>query len=297
MSGPRPAGLLLEAGLVLAWSSGFIGAKLAAETPSIFLVLFWRFAIVTALLLPLAAWRWRAAFSRRRVARQMLVGALAMFGYLAFGLKAIELGVSAGTAALISALQPLATAALAGPILGDVVRGRQWLGLAVGLGGLALAVGGGLGGAPLWASGLCLISVASLVAATLLAKAAPQPMPLVPALGIQGAVSALLFAPLAVFEGGLAPSPDAAFRDAVAWFVLFSTLGGYGLYWLCLRRSSATRVGTLIYLTPPVTMIWAAAMFGEPLTATAVGGFALCLIGVALAADGRARGAPPRAPD
>ena len=49
---------------------------------------------------------------------------------------------------------------------------------------------------------------------------------------------------------------DLRFIAAVAWFILFSTIGGYGLYWLCLRRSSATRVGSLIYLTPPVTMIW-----------------------------------------
>ncbi|MGO1077512.1 hypothetical protein [Inquilinus sp. CA228] len=42
----------------------------------------------------------------------------------------------------------------------------------------------------------------------------------------------------------------AQFAAAVAWFIVFSTIIGYGLYWLCLQRSTATRIGSLIYLTP-----------------------------------------------
>ncbi|HIP79671.1 MAG TPA: EamA/RhaT family transporter, partial [Kiloniellaceae bacterium] len=80
---------------------------------------------------------------------------------------------------------------------------------------------------------------------------------------------------------------EPAFALAVAWFILFSTLGGYGLYWLCLRRTTATRVASLIYLTPPVTMVWAWAMFGEALTLAGIAGFALCLLGVSLAAQRR----------
>ncbi|WP_119459213.1 DMT family transporter [Rhodospirillaceae bacterium SYSU D60014] len=275
--------LLLEAGLVVAWSSGFIGAKLAADTPSVFLVLFWRFVIVAALLAPFVLQACRQGFGRKQIALQALLGALAMFAYLATGIKAIDLGVPAGTAALISALQPLATAALVGPWLGEIVRPRQWLGLGVGFAGVLVAVGGALGDAPLWAYGLCFVGMASLVVATLLAKAAAPMMKLLPALGIQSAVTALLFAPLALLEGGIMPPADAHFLAAVAWFILFSTVGGYGLYWLCLRRSTATRVGSLIYLTPPVTMLWAWAMFGEPLALAAVAGFALCVGGVALA--------------
>lgn len=285
---------LLEAGLVIAWSSGFIGARLAADTPSVFLVLFWRFAILAALLGPLL-WHARRELTPRGLALQAILGSLAMFGYLASGIKSIDLGVPAGTAALICALQPLATAALAGPVVGEAVLPRQWVGLGVGFAGILLAVGGGLGDAPPWAYGLSFLGMASLVAATLIAKADTTEvvMPLLPALAVQSAVSAVLFAPLALMEEGLAPVADPGFLAAVAWFVLFSTLGGYGLYWLCLRRSSAVRVGSLIYLTPPVTMLWAWAQFGEPLAPAAVAGFLLCLGGVALARAGTV--APGRA--
>lgn len=288
MSG-RWGALALQVGLVIAWSSGFIGAKLAADTPSVFLVLFWRFVVVAAVLAPFVI----AAVVRHRIGwpeirLQALIGSLAMFLYLATGVKAIDLGVSAGLTALIGALQPLATAALAGPVLGEGVRPRQWVGLVIGFAGVTVAVEGALGAAPWWAYGLPLLATAALVAATLVAKAASHRSPLIPVLGIQSAVSALLFAPLAVMEGYVLPLPDTGFVAAVVWFILFSTLGGYGLYWLCLQRMSATRVGSLIYLTPPVVMIWAWAMFGEPLTMAAVAGFALCLLGVGLARDARA---------
>lgn len=272
----------LEAGLIVAWSSGFIGARLAADAGSVFLVLFWRFVIVSFVLLPLLIRAVRRGLTVKSLILQSVLGAFAMFGYLALGVKAIDLGVPAGTAALISALQPVATAALAGPILHERVNRLQWMGLALGLAGVSLAVGGSLGGASFLAYGLSAASTLSLITATIVAKAMPDSTPLLPSLAIQSIVAALLFAPLALLEGGMAPVPDLRFIAAVAWFILFSTIGGYGLYWLCLRTSTATRVGSLIYLTPPVTMIWGWLMFSEKITIAAVIGFVICIAGVFL---------------
>lgn len=291
MTPHAPPRAVLEAGLVLAWSSGFIGARLAADASPVFLVLFWRFAIVSLLLLPFAIGAVLRGLPLGSLVLQSALGALAMFGYLALGVKAIGLGVPAGTAALVSALQPLATAALAGPLRHECVSRKQVLGLVLGLVGVSLAVGGSLGSASVVAYGLSLLSTVSLVIATLLAKALPDSTPLLPALGIQTAVSAGLFAPLAMLDEGIVPVVDTGFIGAVAWFVAFSTVAAYGLYWICLRRSTATRVGSLIYLTPPVTMIWAWIMFAEPIPLPAVVGFGICLVGVVLAGAPRVEAA------
>lgn len=273
---------ILEAGLVVAWSSGFIGARLAADATSVFLVLFWRFAIVSLALMPWLLGAMRRGLPSRSLILQSVLGVFAMFGYMALGVKAIGLGVPVGTAALISALQPIMTAAVAGPILHEHVNRSQWMGLGLGLVGVSLAVGGSLGGASSWAYALSGASTLSLVIATIIAKALPDNTPLLPSLALQSVVSAVLFAPLALLDGEILPSLDPYFVAAVAWFILFSTIGGYGLYWLCLRKSTATRVGSLIYLTPPVTMIWGWLMFSEPITMPAIVGFAICIVGVLL---------------
>ena len=69
---------------------------------------------------------------------------------------------------------------------------------------------------------------------------------------------------------------------------MFSTLGGYGFYYLCLMRSGTVRTSSLIYLTPPVTLVWAWAMFGQPMSLYTMAGLLLCLAGVWLARGERA---------
>ncbi len=45
------------------------------------------------------------------------------------------------------------------------------------------------------------------------------------------------------------------YQQVNVWVPVLSTLGGYGLYWVCLRRSSATRVASVLYLSPPITLL------------------------------------------
>ena len=70
----------------------------------------------------------------------------------------------------------------------------------------------------------------------------------------------------------------------IGWLVLVATFGGYGLYYLCLARFAPARVTSVLYLSPPVTMLWATLLWGEPLTALMMLGTAITLAGVMLAA-------------
>jgi drug/metabolite transporter (DMT)-like permease len=283
---------LTEAGFVVMWSSGFIGASLGTPEAGTPTLMVWRFLLAAGLLLVgilLLRRRWPGL---REIAVQGVVGLLAQGVYLTGVVGAVEFGVTAGTTALIAALQPLLAAALAGPVLGERVDRRQWAGLAVGLVGVALVVGGDVrvAEAPLWAYAMPFAGMAGLVAATLVERreylrgsGLETPMDVV--LGIQCTASALLFAVLAPFWGGLQPAGGLLFWGAVAWFVVFSTFGGYGFYWLNLKLSSVARVSSLIYLTPPTTMVWAYLMFGERVGLLAVVGLVICFGGVLLARD------------
>lgn len=272
------------------WSSGFVGARLGTESAGTLSLLAWRFLLLVPFLTALIAVL--RFVSRRPIGmcaslwrRQALVGLLSQVVFLGALFAAIEHGVSAGTAALVAALQPLLVGALAGPLLGEAVDRRQWAGLILGLCGVAIVVGGDLtaGTAPAWAYLLPFVSMLGLAAATLIEARHPARTPIVVGLSIQCTTSTVIFTAVALLFGDFSGPhlADFSFWVAIAWLVVFSGLGGYGLYWLTLHRTSATRVSSLIYLTPPTTALWAWAMFTDSIQPASLAGFAICAIGVA----------------
>ncbi|MFP3990491.1 DMT family transporter [Streptomyces sp. E11-3] len=265
------------------WSSGFIGAELGTRHAPADTLLMWRFIAATALLG--GAWLRlrRRRLPLRVVAEQAVLAALWQGVYLGSVLWSVGLGVPTGTSALIAALQPLAAGALAGPLLGERVTRRQWAGLGVGLVGVALVVRGDLGGGttvPGWAYALPFTGMAALLAASFLerrTRTSPSPLDALP---VHCLTSALLFTAVAAATGHATAPSGTGFWTAVAWVVLLSTVGGYGFYWLSLRRGGVTRTSALIYLTPPTTMLWAYVMFGDAPGALAIAGTLVCVIGV-----------------
>jgi len=275
--------LVLQVGLILAWSSGYVGAIIAAETDSIVRVLVWRFIGVALLFSPFLIRAIRRSVTWRWCALHALLGLIGMFACVGLGIQAINLGLPAGTGALISALQPLAAAVLAGPLLGERVIRSQWIGLGVGFLGVLFSVGGLTGSNQLMGYLCSFASMATMVAATLIAKARWDGSDLGAALAMQTTVTAVLFVPVALYQDVFWPELSWHFGAAVGWAIAFSTLGGYGFYYLCLMRSGTVRTSSLIYLTPPVTLVWAWAMFGQPMSPFTWAGLLLCLAGVWLA--------------
>lgn len=106
-------------------------------------------------------------------------------------------------------------------------------------------------------------------------------------LWLQCAVSALAFAAVAVLHGGARPPATAGFAISIAWTAFVSTLGGYGLYWICLQRSTALRVTSVLLFSPAVTYLWAWLMFDEPLSRFIWigGGLSACGVWLVVRAD------------
>jgi drug/metabolite transporter (DMT)-like permease len=287
--------ILLSLAFVLCWSSGFIGAKLGAGSASALTILMWRFlplavVLVVAAAVLRSAWR---DLAPRDLTRQALVGVLSQSGYLLSVYQAIQLGVSSGTTALIDGVQPLVAGALAGPLLGQYVSGRQWLGLGLGLSGVAvvtLADAAAGGDVPWWAYAVPLLGMLSLVAATFLESRSRSRVAPSVSLTVHCVTSAVLFSALALATGAAAPPAQGDFWLAVAWLVGLSTFGGYGLYWLILKRSGVTEVNTLMFLMAPVTAVWGALMFGEPFGVQTAVGLAACLAAVVIVRRGGGRG-------
>lgn len=268
--------------LVLTWASGFVGIRYGANEAPVFVVLFWRCLVAGLILLPFAL-RVGPRMSARMIAEQMVVGALGMFVYLGGFALAIEYRVPTGLVALISDLVPLAIAALALPILGERLTGRQWLGTGIGFLGVFVvsADSMALGDAPGFAYGLAVGAMLSFAAASVFQKKLLRgTMPIHQSLMVQCLTGAALFWLARLGQGGIAPPMTASFAFGIGWLVILSTFVCYWVYYICLRLYPAAQVAAVIYLSPPATMIWAWALFSEPLSAMMALGVAITLIGV-----------------
>lgn len=285
----RHASLLLSSMplfFVLLWSSGFIVAKygLPYAPPLTFLVL--RFAGVLALLVPLVLVM-RAPWPRGRIGHVAVAGILVQAGYLGGVWCAIKLGMPAGLTALIVGLQPILTA-FAASTVGESVRGRQWIGLALGLAGVALVVSGKLtlDGVTWQSLALCVFALVTMTVGTLYQKKHCPQFDLRTGTVIQFAASLALVLPLALaFEhmdwrlSTVDWTPR--FLGAWLWSVVALSIGAIFLLFALIRKGSATQVTSLMYLTPPTTAVMAWLMFGERLGVLGIIGMALAAAGVA----------------
>lgn len=276
--------LLLEAALVFSWSAGFVGTRFAVEHAPIFLVLLWRNLTAGLILLPFAFFI-GPRLSIREIASHMLFGALGMGAYLASFAMAISQGVPTGLVALISDMLPLAVAILSWPMLGHMLTGRQWAGSAIGVLGVVIASGASLSLAnvPLWSYGVPVLGTLCFALATLMQKRSTAARASVfQSLSIQCLSAAAIFFAFAWHEGSVAPILDKSFIGGILWLVFVATFASWSLYFIALRKSSPARVTAVLYLSPPVTMIWAWMMFGEPLSWAMAAGLAVSLYGIML---------------
>jgi len=213
------------------------------------------------------------------------IAALLVHGFYLGGVfHAIAGGMPAGTIAMLVGLQPIVTVFIARAWLGEAVAAKQWVGLVLGLAGVALVVRHKLGPAG-EASGLVAAAVAlvGISVGTIYQKRHCGAVDLRSGAVVQFAVCAVAFVPLAFL---VEPEPirwTYEFTFALGWSVLVMSVGAISLLFVLLRHGAAANVAALFYLVPPVTALMSWAMFGETLDAWAVAGMVLIAFAVALA--------------
>ncbi len=276
---------LAPALFVLLWSTGFIGAKAGLPYAEPFTFVALRYLFVVALMLPLALVL-RAAWPRRRidVFHLVVAGLLLHAVYIGGVFASIYHGLPAGISALIVGLQPLLTATMVGPLLGERVTARQWLGLLLGLAGVALVLANKLafdratGGAV----ALSVLALLGITFGTIYQKRFCTAADMRSSAVIQFAAAGLACLAIAWPLETMRVEWSAEFAAALAWLVIVLSIGTVSLLYLLLRRGAAAKIASLFYLVPPVTALFAWLLFGETLGALALAGMALAAAGVAL---------------
>jgi drug/metabolite transporter (DMT)-like permease len=273
------------ASFVILWSTGFIGMRLGIPYAEPFTFMAVRMAIVVVILLA-AAVVFRAPWpqSRAEVFHAAVAGLLVHATYLSGVLYAISLKLPLAFTALIAGLQPILTGVVASVILGERLRLINWLGMLLGSIGVLMAVSPTLARGELGTPALSCAAVAliGITAGTVYQKRFCSGMDLRTGGVIQfSATGLVLFGCAVAFETRIIQwTPQ--FVVALGWLALVLSIGAISLLYVMIRHGATACVASLFFLTPSVTAIMAYLLFGEALSAWAIGGLAVAALGVAL---------------
>jgi drug/metabolite transporter (DMT)-like permease len=225
----------------------------------------------------------RVALPARRELPAIIACGVLWFGAYNVALNQGERLVDAGTAAMLVNVAPIMIALVATVVLRE--RLSSWL-----LGGLGVAFAGavviaissahrhgGLSGVL-----LCVLAAAVYTVAVVVEKPVLERVPAVAVMWgacLAGAVACLPFAPALVSELRGAPASSTLL---VVYLGLGPTAIAFTLFSYALSRSTIARQGATTYLVPPLVIGLSWVALGEVPGLAAIGGGALCLVGVAI---------------
>lgn len=277
---------------VAVWGSGFIATKVGLQYAAPFTFLTLRYSFGLACLIPLVlVLRPHWPSSRTELAHILVAGLLMHAINLGGSHYAQYLGMSAGITALILAAQPLLTALVASRWMNQRLAARQWLGVGLGLAGVALVVWHKIDiHAISWGSLAAVgVSLVAITAGTLYQRVFCPRVDLYSAALLQFAISLAVLAPLAWAVEGMQVRWAWQLFAAIAFLVIFASILGVNVLHTLMRHGEAARVTSLMYLTPVFAVVLELLMFGVIPTPLSLVGMAVTCLGVAMVAWQRRR--------
>ena len=272
---------LIPLGFVLLWSSSFLGTRVGLRHMSPLWFVALRMILAAAIMAAVTlgtrrSWSLsRADWMHTAVAGVLTQAILLMTAHVAMTRTA------AAPIALIQTLNPLLSATLAWPLLGERLRPAQILGLFLGIAGVLLILGlaalssraelpSMLGAA----AGVCALS-----AGTLYYRRFCRAVPPMQGATVQFLASAIVCTGTAALLETFWTDGDPGAYAGIAWNTVAVSIGGMALYFLMLSHGTAARATVNFYLVPGVTSVLTWALLGERLTPVMVVGLAISSIG------------------
>jgi len=270
---------------VFLWSSAFITGKVIVEDSSPIAALCFRFAIVTF------GFFFYSLIAKQKIfhpiaetSKAMAIGILFHGIYLGGCWFSLSKGMPAGIVALIVTLQPILTSLLAGPLLGERVTWRQWIGIILGFGGTLLVLGiDALEAFPMIALTASCVALLAITAGTLWQKKLSMDMPL-SVNNIYQSFSASIFLLILSFS---LESPfinfTTSFVLAMAWQIIAVSFGAFTILMFLIKKGSASKTSALFFLIPPVSAVMGWLFVEETLTTYDLIGLCIATFGVYIA--------------
>jgi drug/metabolite transporter (DMT)-like permease len=288
-------GWILFALLCLVWGTPYLLIKIAVAEVSVPFLAFARAAVGTLALLPFAFFYGGFGWLRmhwRPVTAFCLVELILPWGLITHG----EINVESSTAALLIALTPVATVAIARLIgSGERLGLRNRAGLAMGLAGVFVLALPELGGSLLGIIEILLAAVCYGIGA-IIASRGLRDIPAIPLTAACLAGATFAYALPAAFTWPQL-MPSALTLGSIFALGLFCTALAFAAYFLLVREVGPERTGFITYVAPAVAVAAGAIFLSEPLDARLIAAFALILSGswLGTASASASRACPRRA--
>jgi len=229
--------------------------------------------------------------TRRELGHVVVAGLLMHAIQLSGSHYAQYLGLSAGIVALVLAVQPLITAVAARRWLHERLAPRQWTGVGIGLLGVLLVVWHKIDVREMTMGALIAVTagLAGVTAGTLYQRVYCPTVNLYSAAWIQFAASLLVLLPLAFGVEGGQVDWTWALLGSIAFLVILASIFAVNALHTLMRRGQATRVTSILYLTPIFAVVLEYLMFDVVPSLLTIAGIAVTCLGVALVTAGKLR--------
>ena len=268
---------LLFATVSLLWGLPYFLIKVAIVDLSPVFVVFGRTAIAAAVLVPLAAVRRLLPTLRGRlrfVVALSVVHIVAPFLLITYG----ELYVTSSLAGLIIAVEPIVVGLLLARA--EPFTPLRVVGLALGLGGVAVLTGVELsgGGPAVFGAALGLLATVGYAYATIMIQRHGSGIP--PTALVAGSMlsSTVLLAPFALAAWPTQPVRGASWAALIVLGLLCTAVALIAFYAL-INDAGPNRAGLVTYVNPLVAVALGVALLGEPLRWSLPVGAVLILVG------------------
>lgn len=274
--------------MCLLWGIPYLMIKVAVQGVSVPVLVFARTAVGAVVLLPLAARAGGWAALRRHWRPVLFFAGLEIIGPW-WLLSDAERTLTSSMTGLLIAAVPIIAVVLS-RLLGDTERlgPARWVGLGVGLAGVALLAVPHLGGGTGWAVAEMLLVAVGYASAPVVAAHKLAEVPTITLTAACLSLAALVYTVPAALTWPV-EVPPAEVLAALAGLAVLCTAVAFVVFFELIREVGTTRAMVFTYVNPAVAVAAGVALLGEPLTASIVIAFLLILAGSVLATAPRRR--------
>ena len=270
---------------ILLWSSAFITTKPIVDNSDPFAALSFRFFFVAVGFYLFSLYSNHSVLIKKRNLLESLLSGVLFHGlYLGGVFYSISIGMPTGIAALIVTLQPVLTNALSGPILGEKVTIKQWIGVLLGFIGATLVLGLDVGHEiPLFGLIATILALIAITASTIWQKKLSNNLPLSVSNFYQAIGGCLFHAVIVILFAEPYIDFTKTFFIAMSHQIFLVSFGAFTILMFLIKNNSASKTVSIFFLIPATSALMAWIFLNEDLTNLDLLGFLIASIGVYIA--------------